>query len=150
MAYKKAVKEHAKSLYVLDGKPLEEISKIISVPLKTLYGWRKKNNWDDAITYGGTINLVAEMQKAFAEAVKKAIESDTLTSPAVADSLYKTSKLMEKLLPKKMMLANIFNMFEDIVMYAKTYIDNDRFIDDLTKYLPEIADFLRKKYSEEA
>ncbi len=148
MAYKNIIKDHAQRLYVIEAKTLPQISKVLGVPEATLYRWKIKYKWDAALQAGGTINLVSEMQKAFYNKVQEAITEGKLTDPGTADSLYKTSKLMEKLLPKKMMLANIFNMLEDIISYSKSYIDDDKFIDLLGKYLPEIADFLRNKYSE--
>jgi hypothetical protein len=147
MRYKNAIKEHAQSLYVIEGKSIGYIASMMKIPEKTLYRWKHQYKWDSAVG-SGTINLVGEMQKAFYNKVQEAIQNGSLTDPSTADSLYKTSKLMEKLLPKKMMLANIFSMLEDIISYTRTYIEDDRFIEALGKYLPEIADFLRKKYSE--
>jgi len=148
MGYKKSIKEHAQGLYVIEGKSISDISNLLNIPEKTLYRWKHQYNWDSAVG-SGTINLVGEMQKAFYGKVQEAIQNGKLTDPSTADSLYKTSKLMEKLLPKKMMLANIFNMMDDIVAYSKSYIEDDVFIERLGKYLPEIADHLRKKYSED-
>lgn len=147
MAYKKADINKAKQFYVIEGQKIEDIAKIMKIPLKTVYAWKKKGEWDKALRSTGNIGMAMEMQKAFEEEIQQAITEKRLTDPSTADALYKTSKLMEKLLPKKIMLANIFNLLEDVTNYVKT-VGNDKFLNDWIKYLPEVSDFLRKKYND--
>ncbi|HOD52923.1 MAG TPA: hypothetical protein PKJ08_00210 [Candidatus Cloacimonadota bacterium] len=147
MAYKITEINKAKQLYIVEGQRIEDIANLLKIPVKTVYAWKRKGEWDKALRSTGNIGMAMEMQKAFEQEVQKAIEEKRLTDPATADALYKTSKLMEKLLPKKIMLANIFNMLEDVTNYIKT-IGNDKFLTEWVKYLPEISDFLRKKYND--
>ena len=147
MAHKFADKNRAKQLYVVEGKKVEEIAAIVNVSVKSIYRWKQQDEWDKSLKSSGNIGIAIEMDKAFKDRIAQAISNGTLTEPSVADALYKTSKLMEKLLPKKIMLANIFNMLEDTTNYIKT-IGNDKFLSDWARHLPEIADFLRKKYND--
>ena len=133
---------------MVEGKSIDEINQLMRIPQKTLYNWKERYEWNETIRGTSNIALAMNMQKQFLESVQQAIKDKKLTDPSVADALYKTSKLMEKLLPQKIMLANIFNLMEDISIYIRTYVRNDRFKDDWTKYLPEIADHLRRKYND--
>ena len=148
MAYKKVIKNQAKELYVIENKTVEEIASILRIPWRTLMRWKKLYKWEDDCKTASNIGLAMEMQKAFFERIQKAIHEDKLTEPAVADSLYKTAKLMEKLLPKKIMLANIYNLLQDIVGYINAYVEDDVFANAFARYLPEISEYLRKKYNE--
>ncbi len=148
MAHKKVIKEKAKQLYCIEGKTIDEIGTLLRIPDKTIYKWKKQFLWDDYLKTAGNVGMAMELQNAFAEEIQIAIAEKKLTDPATADALYKTSKMLEKLLPKKIMLANIFNLLEDIVIYTKNNIQDDKFVNSLSKYIPEIADFLRRKYND--
>ena len=137
----------AKELYCVEGKKIKEISTILAVPEKTLYKWKHEGEWDSSLKQSGTIGMAIELQKCLIKSIQDAIENQTLTDPATSDALYKSLKLMEKLLPKKVMLANIFNMIADITNYLKTF-GNDSFLTEWMRLLPEISDFLRKKYND--
>ena len=147
MAHTVADQNRAKELYCVEGKKVKEIAKILNIPTKTLYKWKLSDEWDNALKQAGNVGMALELQKQFMEEVKNAIDENRLAEPKTADALYKTSKLMEKLLPKKVMLANIYNMLEDITNYIKT-LGNDKFMNYWTTFLPEISDFLRKKYND--
>ena len=134
--------------YVAEGKSIAQISKIMKIPEKTIYKWKLKLEWDAKIKSTGGVGLGIEFQKAFEDAVRKAIKEKKLGEPATADALYKLLAMSQKFTPKKMMLANIFSMLEDITNYLKMKVEDDKFINEWAKYLPEISDFLRKKYNE--
>jgi len=148
MSYKQFIKDQAQGFYVNDGKSVEDISIMMKIPAKTLYRWKNEFEWDKALRSSGNVGMYNELYNQFALELKKAVEDKKLTDPATADALLKTSKLMEKLLPKKLMLSNIFNMLEDITNYAKNHIEDDSFLKFWAKHLVEISDHLRRKYSE--
>jgi len=147
MAYTIADRAQAKNMYCLEGKRVEDIAKLIAVPKQTVYRWKALDAWDSVLKQTGSIGISAEAHKGFIEEVQRAIEAKKLTDPDTVNNLVKLSKLMEKLLPKKVMLANIFAMLEDITHYLQT-IGDDKLVALWAKHLTEIADFLRKKYSE--
>jgi len=148
MAYTKITHQQAMKFYVLEGKSIAQISMLMKIPEKTLYKWKVKETWDNKIKSSGGIEIGIKFNEAFENAIRKAIADNKLGDPATADSLYKLLIMAQKFTPKKLMLANIFNMLEDITNYIKAKIGNDKFMEEWAKYLPEISDFLRKKYNE--
>ncbi len=147
MAHKRMVKEQAKQLYVIEGKTIEEIASILSVSIKTIYTWKKKFEWDRAIKTAGNIGLSVELVKGLHESIAKAIADETLSDPKTADALVKLVSIVEKITPGKVMLSNIFNMLEDITICIQQKIGDDEFLLEWGKYLPEISEHLRIKYS---
>jgi hypothetical protein len=140
-------KNKAQQLYVIEGKNLADIENLTGVPYKTLQRWKAEDSWDDALKQSGNIGLQMALQQNFITAIQEAIKNNSLSDPSTADSLYKLSKLMDKMLPQKTLLSNIFNMLESTTNYIRTLKD-EKFINDWVKYLPEISDYLRKKYNE--
>ena len=147
MAYKRAIKEQAKQLYVIEGKKIETIANILSVPVPTLYNWKVKNEWDRSIKTAGNIGISVELVKGFHEEISKAIKEGKLTDPKTADALCKLVSIVEKITPGKVMLSNIYNMLEDTTHCIQRKIGDDDFLMSWGKYLPEISEYLRNKYS---
>ena len=147
MAHTVATQNKAKELYCVEGKKIKEIASMLAVPEKTLHRWKYLGEWDNALRSAGSVGMAIELQKSLMDEVKIAIDEKRLTDPATADALYKTFRLMEKLMPKKVMLANIFNLLQDITNYLKN-LGNDKFLTEWVRHLPEISDFLRKKYND--
>jgi transposase-like protein len=147
MAHKRIVKEQAERLYIMEGKPINEIATILKVSQQTIYAWKKKHEWDKAIRASGTIGLTIEMTKSLFSEMNKAMKEGKLTDPKTADALAKISKIAEKLSPEKMMLSNIFNMLEDITHCIQNKIRDEDFLMLWGKYLREISDDLRRKYA---
>jgi len=149
MAYKQSVIETARQFYVLEGKTVEQISSTLQIPLKTCYNWVRKYEWDkDIRTYGG-VGMFLEMQKQFMEQVKLAIDEKKFADPSTADALWKTGKLMEKFAPQKVMLSNIFQFLDDMTNYFVAKVESSVFMEIYQTQLPELADWLRKKYTSE-
>lgn len=149
MAYKKATIELARRYYVVEGKTISQISQVIGVPETTIYKWQRREQWDKDVADGGNVSLWLNMQKQFAQAVKTAIDENKLTDPSTADSLWKTAKLMDRLMPEKVMLSNIFNFLEDITRFFATVAGDTEFLERFQDLLPDLADHLRQKYTTE-
>ena len=146
MAYKKVTIEHAKNLY-LEGRLPLEISKILSIPERTIQRWKNKNDWEKEEKSASSLNLVYQLQSAFNKKLQEALDNEELGDPSVADTLVKLAAIMEKTIPKRMMLANILNMLTDVVLYFKNHVDDDVFVENFSTYIPELADFLKNKYA---
>lgn len=146
MAYKKVIKDHAKTLY-LQGKSTPEIEKILNIPERTLMRWKKDGDWEQSERNSSPIALAYQLQEAFNRKLQQVLDNDELADPKVADSMIKLSKIMERTLPKKIMLANILNMLTDLVNYFKTHLDDEAFVEQFSTYIPEIAEFLKAKYT---
>jgi len=146
MAYKKVIKEHAKEL-ALQGRTIPEISNMMNVPESTLARWKQQDRWEEEEKSASPLGLVYKLQIAFNNTLEKAISEDKLGDPAIADTLTKLAALMEKVIPKRMMLANILNMLTDVVLYLQNHVEDDDFKDKFAAYIPEIAEFLKNKYT---
>lgn len=149
MAYKKATIELARRYYVVEGKTINQISQVIGVPETTIYKWQRRGEWDKDLADGGNVSLWLNMQKQFAEAVKKAIDENKLTDPGTADSLWKTAKLMDRLMPEKVLLSNIFSFLEDITHFFVARVGDGAWLTRYQETLPELSDYLRAKYTSE-
>jgi hypothetical protein len=124
----------------------EEIRKKLNIKsLKTIYSWKANEHWDDVVKKFSPIQLVTDMQSGLYAEIQKAINDQKLTDPKVADALYKVSAVMEKLVPQKVMLANIMAMLE----YQSNWIKKNcspKFALEWAKNLPEMADQMRAFY----
>ena len=149
MAYKKSVIETARTFYVLEGKTLNQIAEMMGIPHKTVWNWAKKFGWDEDIRSGGNVSLFLEMQKQFQSAIKRAIDQDKFADPSTADALWKTAKIMEKMMPERMMLSNIFKFLEDLTNFYVANVESPEFMEIYQAQLPKLADWLRNKYTNE-
>ena len=147
MQHDKKIIEEALQLYTLEGKTIKEIYEKFKVPERTIYHWRNKYDWDNYIKAGGQIGIAINLQKQFIEELQIAIENKKLTEPKTADSLLKTSKILEQLMPRATSLSNIFNLFDSLVDFITGYLDDEEFIKMFQKYLPEMSDYVRKKFT---
>lgn len=153
MKHSKKTVEIVKNLFIIENKDPAEISKImkeqygIVVGETAIYRWRKLYHWDKYIQLGGNIGLAMELQKQYFEELKTAIDEKKLTDPKTADSLAKIAKTLEQLMPKKTLLANVFIFLEETVDYFSAHVGDETFIKKFQKYLPELSDHLRKKYT---
>ncbi|MDD4310646.1 MAG: hypothetical protein PHO32_09720, partial [Candidatus Cloacimonetes bacterium] len=134
---------------VVEGKSIEQIVTLLNIPPKTLYNWARKYKWDDDIKNGGGLSLYLEMQKQFVQKVKESIANNNLTDPSTTDSLWKLAKLIEKQMPQRVMLSNIFQFVEDMVNYFINAQLSNEFMELLHEHTPKFADFLRKRYTNE-
>ena len=149
MAYKKDTKEMARRLYVVEGKAIVDIATIMGIPVFTIHKWKVKFEWDKEICSGGNVSLYLNMQKQFSDAVELAIAQNKLADPSTADALWKTAKLMDRLMPEKVLLSNISNFLEDTTRFFVANVSNPDFIEVYQEFLPKLADFLRSKYTSE-
>lgn len=147
--YDKKTIETARQFYIIEGRSIAEISEILGLPVRTLHNWRVNKKWDREIQDGGNVSLYLNMQKQFVVAVKKAIDEGKLADPSTADSLWKTAKLMDRLMPAKVLLSNIFSFLEDLTKFFVAHVDNPEFLEIYQAQLPQLADWLRAKYTNE-
>jgi hypothetical protein len=62
------------------------------------------------------------------------------------DRLSKLLKVIEKLNPERIQLANIFQLLRDVADFVAN-LGDDNFTKSFQKHLPDIADHLREKYA---
>ena len=90
MAYTQITKDNAMS-HFLKGKPIEEIGTLLGVPLKTLYNWRKKYQWDSQLRIGN-IEIANNIEQEMYKLVQKMIDNESIGDPAQVDKLVKLTK----------------------------------------------------------
>lgn len=147
MRYDKDIKEAIRRRFVEEGQHLSDIAREMKIPLKTLYRWKKQNNWDNDLNLriAGKIALARELELKYAEKIQAALDNNTITDPKTADSLAKLLKVIKDLRPEREMLSNIYALLKDLTDYIK-HTGDDIFAKKFQKYLPDIANYLREKY----
>ncbi|HNX38755.1 MAG TPA: hypothetical protein PL124_09065 [Candidatus Cloacimonadota bacterium] len=149
MGYSKEIKETARKLYTIEGKLMTEISNMLNISQETLYRWMRKGEWQKDIQSGGQVSLWLNMQSEFMDAVRVAVQEKKLTDPSTADSLWKTAKLMDRLMPEKVLLSNIYRFMEDMTKFIASVVDDQGFLETFQTILPQLGEHLREKYSRE-
>ncbi len=147
MAHSKPTKLEAKRLY-LEGNNINDISAGMGIPRSTIEKWKRNEDWDSEFTQYSAHQLAEDMQKEFYLGVKKAIKEGKLTDPGTADALLKSSQLMAKVIPEKVLLSNLMKMLKDQTEYFQRFADDD-FVLEWGKHLQGLSEFLRKRYGTE-
>ena len=139
----------AKTMYLEQKLSPKKISKIIKKPIHLINEWKKQYKWDNEIYIIGNIGLSRELNTVFIQEVKLAIQEKRIAEPATADKLTKLLKIIEKLTPQRIQLANIFQLLQDLTEFIVSKIDDPDFAKLFQKHLPEMANYLREKYATE-
>jgi hypothetical protein len=116
MAYTQITKDNAMS-HFLKGKPLEEISTLLGVPLKTLYNWRKKYQWDSQLRIGN-IEIANNIEQEMYKLVQKMIDNESIGDPAQVDKLVKLTKVLERISPQRQIYNSLYRLLEGITDYV--------------------------------
>ena len=112
MAQSIAKRTEAKKLY-LEGENTKEIEKVTGISKSTLDKWKAAENWDSEVTVYSTLQLANDMQTEFRKEVYKAMKEGKLTDSKTADALNKVAGIMDRLIPEKVLLANLMRMLKD-------------------------------------
>jgi hypothetical protein len=116
MAYSQITKDCALNHFI-EGKPLEEISTILDVPLKTLYNWRKRYDWDSHLRIGN-IEIARNIEQEMYKLVQKMIDNESIGDPAQVDKLAKLTKVMERISPNRQIYNSLYRLLEGITDYV--------------------------------
>lgn len=146
MAHKKETREFCKQLYLIDGKSIDEISRVTQIPYRTILNWRKKESWDSQLRTGN-IELSLHFEKELITVINKAIEDNTLSDPKIADTISKLQKVANSLRPQRQILGNLLLFIEELANYASNANDA-AFLRGVQKHLPSIADHIKDKYQQ--
>ena len=135
-------------MYLEQRLKLADIARKLRKPLTMITAWKETGKWDNEIFIIGNIGLARELNKDFVKAVRSALKENKFSEPATADKLSKMLKIIERLNPQRIKLANIFQLLKDLTDFVMKYTD-DEFSKKYQKYLPEMADWLRGKYADQ-
>jgi uncharacterized protein YjcR len=139
--------KQAKQMYVDEQAKLPAIAKKLRRSIAQIKQWQKDDNWDEELTILGDIGLSRTLLVQIKDDIKKAIQDGTISEPGTADKITKSLAIVKHLMPKRIQLANIFQLLKDLTGFVTTLGDDD-FAKLFQKYLPEMADYLRGKYAE--
>ena len=123
MAYSQVHKDSALALFI-EGKALEEVSRVLNVPLKTLYNWRKKYDWDSRMRIGN-IDIAISMEQEIYKLLKTMIEDKTIGNPTDVDKLSKLTKVLDRINPSRQIYNSLYRLLEGITDYVNRSQDTE-------------------------
>jgi len=146
MAFTQVTKDAALNLFI-EGYTMSEISTRLSIPIKTLYNWKNKNDWNSYLRVGN-IEIARSVEQELYKLVKKMIDNESIGDPAQVDKLVKLTKALERISPNRQILNSLFRILEGVTDYVNRTQDLE-----LTKvwqrHLRPIAQHLKLFFSAE-
>jgi hypothetical protein len=116
MAYSQVRKDSALAQFI-EGKSLDEVSRVLNVPLKTLYNWRHKYDWDSHLRIGN-IEIARNIEMEMYKLVRSMIDNESIGNPAEVDKLVKLTKVLERISPSRQIYNSLFRLLEGITDYV--------------------------------
>lgn len=116
MAFSPTLKDAALQMFI-ERKSLPDISKELSIPLKTLYNWKNKHDWQSYLRMG-RIEMARSVEQEVYKMVQQMMDKQQLGNPTEVDKLAKLSKALERLNPKRDIFNNLFTILEGITDYT--------------------------------
>jgi hypothetical protein len=116
MGYTQITKDCALNHYI-EGKSVDDISKTLGVPLKTLYNWRHKYDWDSHLRIGN-IEIARNIEMEMYKLVQRMIDDESIGNPAEVDKLVKLTKVLERISPTRQIYNSLFRLLEGITDYV--------------------------------
>jgi len=107
-----------------EGKSMEQISQLLSVPIKTLYNWKSKYEWQQYLRIGN-IEIACSVEQELYKLVKRMVDNESIGNPAEVDKLAKLTKSLERLAPNRQILNSLFRILEGITDYVNLAHDPD-------------------------
>lgn len=136
---------YGRMLYIYEGKEIREISKLLDVPLSTLYAICKKENWYEE-REGKTLSpnaLAEELKRSILLILVTAKKDNRPLTGEEGDKISKLSKARESIMRDSNYMGIAFDVFDKFQRHLK-----DSNADLLTVPLNNsIGDFLRKLLS---
>lgn len=137
-------KDLALDLYI-QRKSIADIQKLTGIPLRSIYKLRVKYDWDSYLRIGN-IELGKKAEEEFFNQINKAIEQDQLGNPVTVDKLTKLGKVLERLLPKRQLLNNIYSILEAQTDYVNR-LGSPELAQLWQKHLAPMAEHLRLTFA---
>jgi transposase-like protein len=116
MAYSQVQKDSALAQFI-EGKSLDEVSRVLNVPLKTLYNWRKRYDWDSRMRIGN-IDIAITVEQEIYKLLQRMIENESIGDPAQVDKLSKLSKVLERINPSRQIYNSLYRLLDGITDYV--------------------------------
>lgn len=123
MAFSQTLKDAALQMFI-ERKSLADISVDLNIPLKTLYNWKNKNDWQSYLRMG-RIEIARNVEQEIYNLVQQMMDKQQLSNPAEVDKLSKLSKALERLNPKRDIYNNLFTILEGITDYSNRAHDQE-------------------------
>lgn len=116
MAFSQTLKDAALQMYI-ERKSLADISADLNIPLKTLYNWKNKNDWQSFLRMGN-IEIARNVEQEVFKMVKNMIDNESIGNPAEVDKLSKLTKSLERISPTRQIFNSLFSILEGITDYV--------------------------------
>ncbi len=116
MAFTQVTKDAALNLFI-EGYGMADIANRLDVPLKTLYNWKNKNDWQSYLRVGN-IEIARSVEQELYKLVKKMIDNESIGDPAQVDKLVKLTKALERISPNRQILNSLFRILEGVTDYV--------------------------------
>lgn len=123
MAFTQVTKDLALQKFI-EGTSLAEISSTLNVPLKTLYNWKSKYDWQSYLRMGN-IEIARNVEQELYKLVKQMIDNESIGDPAQVDKLAKLTKALERISPNRTILNSLFRILEGVTDYVNRAHDQD-------------------------
>ena len=132
----------AERMYIREKKRMEDISAVTNVPVRTLYRWRKKYNWDDRLFDWETsaTGIAEKTMKLLHEFIQGVGKLDT----TITDTLVKTASAIRKLDSDFDMLGTTLMVVEELTFYLRT--NDPEGFNKIQETLPGFLLYMRDKY----
>ncbi len=140
MAYSQVQKDSALAQFI-EGKSLDEVSRVLRVPLKTLYNWRRKYDWDSRMRIGN-IDIAISVEQEIYKLLKEMIEKRTIGNPTEVDKLSKLSKVLERINPSRQIYNSLYR-FQDAIIDYVNHADDPELTKVWQKHAKAIGEYLK-------
>ncbi len=147
MAHSKSTRDTALQLFI-QGTPIEKIAAEMKIPLKTVYNWKARHDWNSFLRVGN-LEIARDVEAELYKLVKKMIENESIGDPAQVDKLAKLTKALERLAPNRQILNSLYHILEGITDYVNRIGDPD-LTRSWQKHLKPLSEHLRSLFAPKA
>jgi hypothetical protein len=144
MAYSQSIKDRALSKFI-EGESMDSIARSLNVPVKTLYNWKQKGDWQSFLRIGN-MEIARNIEQELYKLVKNMIDNESIGDPAQVDKLVKLTKALERISPNRQILNSLYRILEGVTDYVNRAHDQE-----LTKvwqkHLKPIGEHLKRLFA---
>ncbi len=116
MAYTIVDRDNAMAMY-LDGRTMVDIENTLKIPIKTLYNWRRRYNWDEYRRVGN-ISAAKLVEMQLYEMLQDMANNDKLSDPSEVDKVSKLMKVLDRMNPSRQVYNSLYMFLEAITKYV--------------------------------
>jgi len=142
--HSKSTRDNALQLFI-QGITVENIATQLNVPIKTVYNWKVRHDWNSFLRVGN-LEIARDVEAQLYKLVKTMIDNESIGDPSQVDKLVKLTKALERLAPNRQILNSLYHILEGATNYVNTAGDPE-----LTKlwqkHLTPLSEYLRSLFA---